>query len=88
MADVFEPAKPANDNWPLVLTRREAATMCKISVQTFDAWIRKGLLPRPMAGTRRWSRAAVELALTGGAVAPLVDSQHSPFEQWKRRNAH
>jgi hypothetical protein len=32
---------PANDNWPLVLTRPEVAEMCRISVATFDAWVRK-----------------------------------------------
>jgi predicted DNA-binding transcriptional regulator AlpA len=42
----------ANDNWPLVLTRSQAAAVIGISVSTFDGWVRKGILPAPIAGTR------------------------------------
>ena len=78
----------ANDNWPLVLRRQEAAEMCKISVQTFDIWVRKGILSGPIKSTRRWSRVSVEGALSGGQVAPPSESDQSAFEQWKNRNAH
>jgi len=71
-----------------VLTRPEAAKMCTISVQTFDAWVRKGILPGPIPGTRRWSRIAIERALAGDPVASTADISPSPFEQWKRRDAH
>jgi helix-turn-helix protein len=79
---------PANNNWPAVLTRAEAAEMCRISVQTFDTWVRKGILPGPIPGTRRWSRIAIERALAGDVVASTADIWPSPFEQWKLRNAH
>jgi hypothetical protein len=78
----------ANDNWPPVLTRCEAAKMCRISVQTFDAWVRKEILPGPMPGTRRWSRSAIEQSLEGGVVKSFANDHFSPFEQWKRGNAH
>ena len=78
----------ANDNRPLVLTRREAAQMCRISLQTFDSWVRKGILPGPIWGTRRWSRDAIERRLAGGVVDLLANNQPSPFEQWKCGNAH
>ncbi|MFZ3337516.1 MAG: hypothetical protein WCA26_13730 [Xanthobacteraceae bacterium] len=78
----------ANDNWPLVLTRREAAKMCRISLQAFDLWVRNGILPGPIRGTRRWSRDAIKLSLAGGAVSSFANNQSSPFEQWKRGNAH
>jgi hypothetical protein len=77
--------KAANDNWPLVLTRLEAAEMCHISVYTLDACVRKGILPKPIHGTRRWSRIAIEQALSGNTVAPKVES---PFQQWRRAHAH
>ena len=77
----------ANDNWPIVLTRPEAAAMCSISLSTFDNWVRKEILPRPIVGTRRWSRAAIERALTSGLTAASVATDHSPFQQWKRANA-
>jgi predicted DNA-binding transcriptional regulator AlpA len=76
---------PANDNWPLVLTRPEAAGMCRIGLSTFDAWVRKGILPRPIHSTRRWSRIAIEQALSGSAAPPDASS---PFEQWRRARAH
>lgn len=72
--------KAANDNWPLVLTRPQAADMCRISVSTFDVWVRKGTLPGPIPGTRRWSRVAIERALSGGTAS--ADPSQSPFEQW------
>lgn len=78
----------ANDNRPLVLTRREAAQMRRISLQTFDLWVRKGILPGPIWGTRRWSRDVIERRLAGGVVDLLANNQPSPFEQWKCGNAH
>jgi hypothetical protein len=77
-----------NDNWPAVLTRSKAANMCAISIQTFDAWVRKGILPGPIPGPRRWSRDAIQVRLAGEFVASLANDQLSPFEQWKRGNAH
>lgn len=81
-------SEQANDNWPPVLTRSEAAEMCRISVQTFDSWVRKEILPGPIRGTRRWSRVAIEHCLAGGIVVSSATAEHTPFEQWKRRNAH
>jgi hypothetical protein len=80
--------REVNDNWPPVLTRPEAAEMCRISVQTFDSWVRKGILPGPILGTRRWSRVAIERRLSGAVVSPYASDQLSPFEQWKCGNAH
>jgi hypothetical protein len=77
----------AKDDCPPVLTRREVAEICRISVQTFDAWVRKGILPGPIPGTRRWSRVGIERALAGDMIASIADAEHSAFEQWKRRNA-
>jgi hypothetical protein len=62
--------------------------IARISVQTFDLWVRKGILPGPIPGTRRWSRSAIERRLAGGVVASSAIDQLSPFEQWKCGNAH
>ena len=72
----------------LTLTRHRAATLCGISVHTFDEWVSKGILPRPIGGTRRWSRAAIEQALAGASLPPRIDNDRSAFEEWKRANAH
>lgn len=76
---------PANDNWPLFLERTQAANFCGLSKPTFDSWVRKGILPRSVAGTRRWSRLAIERA-AGGATTQIA-TEHSPFEEWKQSNA-
>jgi excisionase family DNA binding protein len=72
----------------LALTRQEAAELCRISVQTFDKWVRRGTLPGPIAGTRRWSRRDIERRLAGEIAAPPDLSPVSSFEQWKRDHAH
>lgn len=88
MLSAIRTDEQANDNWPPVLTRPEAAKMCRISLQTFDSWVRKGILPGPIAGTRRWSRGAIERRLEGQAAAGSATELLSPFEQWKRGYAH
>jgi predicted DNA-binding transcriptional regulator AlpA len=75
-------------NWPLVLTRTEVAAMCRISVWTFDNWVEKKILPKPILGTRRWSRIAIERALADQVVPSTAEMLPSPFEEWKHRNAH
>jgi hypothetical protein len=80
--------KAANDNWPLVLTREQAAATCSVSVQTFDSWVRKGILPGSISGTRRWSRIAVERSLSGDSITSPIDVQHSAFEEWKLGHAN
>lgn len=79
----------ANDNSPLVLTRPEAAALCRISAATFDSWVRRGVVPKPIVGTRRWSRVAIERALCGDHSVPAATNDNlSPFEAWKRQHAH
>jgi hypothetical protein len=68
-----------------VLTRAEAALMCSISVSTFDVWVRKGIVPGPIVGTRRWSREALERALGVNRARDCADT--SPFEKWRRCHA-
>src|SRR5215210_1302273 len=84
MLRAISAGEQANGNWHPVLRRPEAAKMCRISLQTFDSWVRKGILPGPIAGTRRWSRGAIERRLEGQAAAGSATEQVSPFEQWKR----
>lgn len=75
-----------NDNFPLILTRPEAAAMCRVSVSGFDSWVRRGIIPGPIPGTRRWSRVAVERALAGEGSACGTEESH--FDQWKRKHAN
>jgi predicted DNA-binding transcriptional regulator AlpA len=74
------------EQMPLSLRREQAARLCGISVHTFDDWVRKNILPKPIPGTRRWSRLSIEHALGQVAVAN-VSGQPSPFEAWQHRSA-
>ena len=46
-----------------VLTRPQAADFLGLSLSTFDNWVRQGILPGPIPGTRRWDHAAIQRAL-------------------------
>lgn len=74
--------KPANDN--LAIDRKEAARLCGLSPAGFDVWVRKGIVPPAIAGTHRWSRAALERAL--GGMPGAVEVELDPYEQWKKEN--
>jgi predicted DNA-binding transcriptional regulator AlpA len=87
-AEVFTLGATRTQEQALALTRREAAELCRISVQTFDTWVRRGILPGPITGTRRWSRREIEQRLAGEVATPLATTPVSSFEQWKRDHAH
>lgn len=75
---------------PLILTRQEAADLLGISTSTFDKWVRKGVAPAALSGTRRWSRAALERAMGGDTSAPKAINMNDPeavYEAWKEENA-
>lgn len=87
--DRVRSAIAANDNSPLVLSRREAAALCHMSLTGFDSWVRKGIVPSAIPGTRRWSRVAIERAIAGDRSSPEPANDNlSPFEKWKRENAN
>lgn len=77
--------KAANDNFPPILTRPQAAAMCQLTPSGFDTWVRRGIVPPAILGTRRWSRDAI-LNTLSGAIA--VDAELDPYEREKAlRNA-
>lgn len=76
----------ANDNYPPILTRPQAAAMCNLTVSGFDVWVRRGIVPPAIAGTRRWSRDAILRQLSGVSIG--VDAGLDPYERQKaERNA-
>lgn len=75
----------ANDNYPPVLTRAQAAAMCQLTPSGFDAWVRRGIVPPAIMSTRRWSRDAILAAVNGGAIG--IDAALDPYEKWKAENA-
>lgn len=67
-------------DYPPILTRPQAAAMCQLTPSGFDGWVRRGIVPPAIMGTRRWSRDAILKAISGTAVDVEID----PMEQWER----
>ena len=59
---------------------KEAAAACGVSVHTFSAWVRQGLMPQPWKGTKRYSAAQIRQAFS------VMDEQNafvSPLDMWR-----
>lgn len=75
---------------PLLLARTEAANLLGISPSTFSAWVAVGILPGPVAGTKRWSRVQLERAASGLPWVPpdapekSADDAFDAWEEWDR----
>lgn len=67
---------------PIALTREEAAALCHLTPSGFDSWVRRGIVPGPVKGTRRWSHVALEAALEGG-VSANDDDPEDAYRRWK-----
>jgi len=67
-----------------IFTRQDAADYCRLSLSGFDGWVRKGLLPGPINGTRRWDRKALDRALDGEGRA---SAQALPLDAWMATRA-
>lgn len=73
----------------LTLSRTQAAELCGISPSGFDGWVRRGIVPPPIAGTRRWSRVQLERALAGRPwVPPDQVEEEDPMARWERENPY
>jgi hypothetical protein len=67
---------------PRCLNRHQAAAYCGCdSLSTFADWVRRGIVPGPIAGTHRWDRRAIDAALdlASGIRASMGDE----FDEWK-----
>lgn len=54
--------KADNDNQRL-LSRQEAAAYCGCSTATFSGWVAAGHMPKPLFGSKRWDKKAIDDAL-------------------------
>ena len=48
---------------PRCLNRESAAEYCGCSPSAFDDWVRRGIVPGPLRGTKQWDRKAIDVAL-------------------------
>lgn len=66
-----------------LITKQEAADRCSLTPSGYDLWRRKGLVPGPVPGTRRYDAKALDLALD--KAMGLTSDEPSKFLEWKRR---
>lgn len=74
---------------PRLLTGAEAAAYLGLTPASFTKWVADGRAPKPLAGTRRWDRKAIDLALdkiSGIPPAPVSkeDQEKEEVEKWFR----
>ena len=69
---------------PRLLSKKAAADYCGVCVTTLDSYVRQGLVPGPVANTRRFDRKAIDLALDNLSKLTSSKSQ-SPTAYEKRR---
>ena len=76
------PAPPA----PRGLTVTEAATYagCRTAA-AFRDWVRRGIMPRPLRGTHRYDRKAIDAALDRLSGLSPATTGVSEYRAWKER---
>ena len=71
---------------PVFVDRHTAAAWCSVSVETWDAWVKSGFVPRPAIErnqTIRWHWPTVEARLAGATQEAHVD----PYDVGSNANA-
>src|SRR5262245_27276058 len=63
------------------LSRTALAQLLGVSPGTISRWVKVGVIPGPLPGTRRYAREAVIDRLRHGASVPHA-LPSSPFDQW------
>ena len=67
---------------PAYVCRQTAARMLDMSDDTFDRYVREGILPQPKrrAGLVRWKWSEIVTALDGGSIA-VIEVEPDAFER-------
>lgn len=65
------------------LSREEAAAKCGLTPSGFSDWVRKGRMPRPLPGTRRWDARAIDLALDKLSGLADAAAPAGAYERWR-----
>jgi predicted DNA-binding transcriptional regulator AlpA len=68
---------------PRLLTREQAAAYCGVSLTTFAAWVRRGIVPGPVHTTHRWDRKAIDAALDMRSCIDAKLGAEEALDQWK-----
>lgn len=70
------------DHVPDYVTRQRAAVELDMSDDTFDKYVRQGILPQPKqrGGLKRWKWSEIVAALDGGSIA-VIEVEQDAFER-------
>lgn len=74
---------------PRLMSGPDAAAYLGLTSAAFHRWVAEGRIPKPLPGTRRWDRKAIDHALDKASAIPSssVESEpDDPFLEWKRTN--
>ena len=66
-----------------LLSRQQAAAYCSVSLETFDDYRRRGIVPGPISGTNRWDRKLIDLWLD--KASGLEASTETSLDEWRAR---
>jgi hypothetical protein len=74
---------------PRLMTGAEAAAYLGLTPASFSKWVASGRAPKPLPGTRRWDRKAIDLALDKISAIPPApvskeDIETEEEERWLR----
>ncbi|WP_439394197.1 helix-turn-helix transcriptional regulator [Bradyrhizobium sp. PMVTL-01] len=70
---------------PRGISKKQAAAYagCE-SLSAFTEWVRRGIMPKPIPGTRKWDRKAIDAALDRlSGLQPKIEAQVTPYDAWK-----
>ncbi len=68
---------------PRLLTRQMAATYCSVSLETFDDYRRRGIVPDPVSGTARWDRKLMDQWLD--RASGITSDTVTPLDEWREQ---
>lgn len=66
------------------MTGPEAAAYLAVTPATFAKWVVAGTAPKPLPGTRRWDRKAIDTALDKASGITPATSQEDAWDAWQR----
>ena len=70
---------------PRGMSKEQAAAYagCE-SLSAFNDWVRRRIMPKPILGTRKWDKKAIDAALDRlSGLEPRIEPQLSPYDAWK-----
>lgn len=72
-------------NQPRLMSGPDAAAYLGLTPAAFSKWVSEGRIPKPLPGTRRWDRKAIDMALD--RISGIVSSMQSSDaeEEWERK---